>query len=66
MLNRRECVLNRCIQRMSDESGQDLPEYAMLLGLIALAVLTSVTLLGEETNNVLVTIGTALAGMGIP
>lgn len=59
-------MLNRCIQRMSDESGQDLPEYAMLLGLIALAVVGSVTLLGDEINNVLVTIGTALVGMGIP
>lgn len=59
-------MLNRCIQRMSDESGQDLPEYAMLLGLIALAVVGSLTLLGDEINNVLVTIGTALVGMGIP
>lgn len=59
-------MLNRWIQRMSDESGQDLPEYAMLLGLIALAVVGSVTLLGDEINNVLVTIGTALVGMGIP
>lgn len=31
-----------------DESGQDLAEYAMLLGLIAFVVITAIAVLGEE------------------
>lgn len=35
----------------SDESGQDLVEYAMLLALIALIVVGAVTLLGENVKK---------------
>jgi Flp pilus assembly pilin Flp len=34
------------------ERGQDLAEYAMLIGLIALIVILAVTLIGEEINSV--------------
>ena len=35
----------------SDESGQDLVEYAMLLALIALIVIGAVTLLGQNIKT---------------
>ncbi|MGH7587664.1 MAG: Flp family type IVb pilin, partial [Gemmatimonadota bacterium] len=36
----------------SDESGQDLAEYALLIALIALVVIAAVTLLGQNINTV--------------
>jgi len=35
----------------SDESGQDLVEYVLILVLIALAATAALTLLGGEVNN---------------
>ena len=34
------------------EKGQDLAEYALLIGLIALIVILAVTLLGEQISSV--------------
>ncbi|MFW6089328.1 MAG: Flp family type IVb pilin [Gemmatimonadota bacterium] len=48
---------------MIDESGQDLAEYAILIGLIALAVITAVSLLGDRISQVFNTIGTSLTGV---
>ena len=44
----------------TDESGQDLAEYALLIALIALAVIVAVTLLGGRVANVFNTIGSTL------
>jgi pilus assembly protein Flp/PilA len=44
----------------TDESGQDLAEYALLIALIALAVIVAVTLLGSRVANVFNTIGSTL------
>jgi pilus assembly protein Flp/PilA len=41
------------------QKGQDLAEYAMLIGLIALAVVAAVTLLGGSLTGVY----TAIAGL---
>lgn len=41
-----QCFYERCIVR-ADE-GQDLAEYAILVGLIALAVVGAVTLFGAQ------------------
>ena len=49
-----------------DESGQDLAEYAILIGLIALAVIVAVTLLGTTISNVFNSIGTTLSSAAIP
>ena len=38
------------------EKGQDLAEYALLIGLIALIVILAVTLLGEQISIVFSTI----------
>ncbi len=46
----------------SDESGQDLAEYALLIALIALVVIAAVTLLGQNINTVFTNIANALTG----
>ena len=51
---------------MVDESGQDLAEYAILIGLIALAVIVAVRLLGDTISNVFNDIGSTLATAGVP
>ena len=48
----------------TDDSGQDLAEYALLIALIAIVVIGAVTLLGTNINNVFNTIAAALAGVG--
>ena len=42
--------LQRIIQFKKSEQGQDLAEYALLLGLIALIVILAVTLLGDNLS----------------
>lgn len=37
---------------LTDESGQDMSEYAVLIGLVALAVIASMVLLGESISSV--------------
>ena len=51
---------------LQDESGQDLAEYAILIGLIALAVIAAVTLLGGTISTVFNSIGTTLSSATIP
>ena len=51
---------------MLDESGQDLAEYAILIGLIALAVIVAVRLLGNTISNVFNDIRSTLSTGGIP
>ena len=40
-------------RRVRSEDGQDLLEYALLCGLIALVALGAVTAVGNQINNVL-------------
>ena len=40
------------IQLMSDESGQDLIEYALLAGFISLVAVVAITNVGAGVNNV--------------
>ena len=51
---------------MQDESGQDLAEYAILIGLIALAVIVAVQLLGDTLSSIFTRISTTLSSAGIP
>ena len=46
------------------EKGQDLAEYALLIGLIALVVVGAVTLLGGDITTVFTDIGTSVSGWG--
>lgn len=45
-----------------DEKGQDLSEYALLIGFIALVVLVAVTLLGTNITAVFNNIAAAVGG----
>ena len=58
--NETVATMNKLISLWNDESGQDLAEYAMMLGLIALAVLVTVTLLGSSVSTTLTDIDTTL------
>jgi pilus assembly protein Flp/PilA len=44
----------------SQEEGQALVEYALILSLIAVVCITALTLIGTNVNNVLNAIATAL------
>ena len=44
----------------TDESGQDLAEYALLLALIAIVVIVAVRVLGPTIRDVFTTINTEL------
>jgi pilus assembly protein Flp/PilA len=47
--------------RLAGEEGQDLIEYALLVGLIALAATASLSTLASDINGIFVNIGTKLA-----
>jgi pilus assembly protein Flp/PilA len=53
-------LLNLWNALWSDESGQDLAEYALLIALIAIVVIAAVTLLGGNINTVFTNIAGAL------
>lgn len=53
-------IRSRLTALHADESGQDLAEYAVLIGLVALAVVSAVLLLGETISSVFNDIGTTL------
>ena len=42
------------------ERGQDLAEYSLFLGLIALVVVISITLIGTEISDIFIAIATAI------
>jgi Flp pilus assembly pilin Flp len=44
----------------SNESGQAMPEYALILSLVSVAAITALTALGANISNVLDTLGAAL------
>lgn len=48
----------------TDESGQDLIEYALLVALIAIVVIAALTLLGPIIAQVFQNIGTELSNAG--
>ena len=53
-------MLNAIKEFWSDDSGQGLVEYALILFLIAIVVIVALTTLGKKTNNVLTNVGKAL------
>ena len=46
-----------------DDSGQDLLEYALLIGLIALVTVLAVTNAGSEINRIFTAIASSLAAV---
>ena len=51
---------------LKDEAGQDMAEYAVLIGLIALAVVFAVRFLGGSIRGVFNGIGGTFESAGIP
>ena len=47
------------------EKGQDLAEYALLIGLIALIVILAVTLLGTEISEIFSTIANNIGSWNV-
>lgn len=43
-----------------NEAGQDLAEYSLFLGLIALVVVISITLIGTQISDIFVAIATGI------
>ena len=54
--------INRQLENLERrwEKGQDLAEYSLFLGLIALVVVISVTLIGTEISDIFIAIATAI------
>lgn len=50
----------------TDESGQDLAEYAILIGLIALAVVVAVAILGSNIAELFAVLGSTVSSANIP
>ena len=44
----------------SDESGQDIAEYAVMLAVILLIVVGTIRLIGSNANNVFSNVGSAI------
>jgi len=55
--------VNRLRSFVGDDSGQDLLEYALLVGLIALVTVLAVTNAGTAINGIFTAIATTLAGV---
>ena len=53
-----------CYYAKRGERGQDLAEYALLIGLIALIVILAVTLLGEQISIIFSTIANNISTWG--
>ena len=48
------------------EKGQDLAEYALLLGLIALVVILAVTLLGQQISTIFSNLAANISTWAVP
>jgi pilus assembly protein Flp/PilA len=60
-------AINQKIRELlSREEGQDLAEYALLIGLIALAVVLAVTFLGSQIDATFSRIGNIIATWAVP
>ncbi|MDR3566500.1 MAG: Flp family type IVb pilin [Syntrophobacteraceae bacterium] len=51
---------------LKDEEGAVYVEYALLVGLVALAVVTAVTSLGTGISNLFTNVGNYLSGITVP
>jgi Flp pilus assembly pilin Flp len=49
--------------RLRREEGQDLTEYALLIGLIVILAIGAITLMGESISNVLSNIASTLTSV---
>jgi len=56
-------MMPRMLTFVRDDSGQDLLEYALLMGLIALVAVLAVTSTGTSVNRIFDSIAQSLANM---
>ena len=56
-------LMTRLRAFVKDDSGQDLLEYALLVGLIALVAVLAVTSTGSSVNRIFDAISTSLASV---
>jgi Flp pilus assembly pilin Flp len=54
-------VINRIHQLWSEDSGQDVAEYAVMLAVILVIVIGTVKLIGGNANNVFSQVGSSLS-----
>jgi Flp pilus assembly pilin Flp len=57
---RRSLVAKRLQQLWSDERGQDIAEYAVMLAVILVIVVGTVRLIGSNASNVFSQVGSAI------
>lgn len=53
-------MAKRLQQLWSDESGQDIAEYAVMLAVILVIVVGTIRLIGSNANNVFSQVGSAI------
>jgi len=57
---RREPVMTYLRQLWSEDSGQDIAEYAVMLAVILVIVVGTIRLIGSNANNVFSQVGSAI------
>lgn len=55
--------MNKLMKFFKDEQGATAVEYAIMVALIAVAVITTVRLVGTETSTTFSTVASALVGV---
>jgi Flp pilus assembly pilin Flp len=59
--SQKEAMMNTLLTRwLHEEEGQDLTEYALLIGLIVILAVAAVSLIGETISEMFVTISSTL------
>ena len=53
-------ILNRLFARMTDDEGQTMAEYAVVLGVITVAVVGALTLLSGTISDVIASVTSAM------
>jgi pilus assembly protein Flp/PilA len=59
-------LFNQLRSFVRDEEGQDLIEYALLVGLVSLVAVGALTLTGKSVNDIFTAIQVKLAGAAAP
>ncbi|MGB3399554.1 MAG: Flp family type IVb pilin [Candidatus Deferrimicrobiaceae bacterium] len=57
-------MLHSLIMMFRDEEGQGLVEYALIIVLVSIAIITALSLLGTQVNTVFSQITSGLVGAG--
>jgi pilus assembly protein Flp/PilA len=61
MLSASFAKLQHAVQRLRDERGQGMVEYALILVLIAVVVIVILSVVGNQVNNVFSNVSNGLA-----